>query len=283
MTFTFLSPAKVNFFFKVLSKREDGYHDIASLYQAISLYDVITLKKAKKDFFSAKNCFLKFDETNLIKKALDLFRLKTKIKDPVEIFLEKNIPIQGGLGGGSSNAATTLFALNELFLKPLNISSLIDIAKKISADTPFFFSSGRAFCSGVGDVFEDMAFFKKKLNFYIACPNFGMCTKKVYENLKKIQLLQEHELFKLKRAVFQDKIKYFNDLEVSAFELNPKLKLIKQKLLKMGFKKVLMTGSGSCFICIGNQKIEEKPYKIKEITFFPVFNIQRKKNSWYSV
>ena len=95
MSLTFYSPAKVNLFFKVLSKRKDGYHNIFSLYQAISLVDHLFINKAKKDtFFCFNNKELIFDESNLIIKALRLFRKKTNILDPVEIYLKKNIPIE---------------------------------------------------------------------------------------------------------------------------------------------------------------------------------------------
>ncbi|NGX63602.1 MAG: 4-diphosphocytidyl-2-C-methyl-D-erythritol kinase, partial [Candidatus Anoxychlamydiales bacterium] len=180
MSLTFYSPAKVNLFFKILSKKQDGYHDIFSLNQAISLFDVLYFKKAKKDiFFCYNNKDLKFDETNLIIKALNLFRDKTKIKDSVEIYLKKNIPIEAGLGGGSSNAATTLFALNELFQKPLTILELIELSKNIGADAPFFFSKGSCFCKNIGDIFEDFNLNEnlrlnnlrlENLNFHIAKP-----------------------------------------------------------------------------------------------------------------
>ncbi|NGX33713.1 MAG: 4-diphosphocytidyl-2-C-methyl-D-erythritol kinase [Candidatus Anoxychlamydiales bacterium] len=278
MSLTFYSPAKVNLFFKILSKREDGYHDVFSLYQAISLVDHFFINKAKKDnFFCFNNKELKFDENNLIIKALALFRQKTKILNPVEIFLKKNIPIESGLGGGSSNAATTLFALNELFDRPLQLAQLIDLSKKIGADVAFFFSQGTAFCENIGDVFENVSF--QDLNFYIAKPNFGMSTKNVYENVD-INLLEKRDPQVLKSAVLRKKeIKLFNDLEISAFQLNEKLQQTKSYLENMGFDKVHMSGSGSSFMCFGRIK----PKSTKKIQFFSVFNIQRNLENWYSL
>ncbi len=277
MTLTFYSPAKVNLFFKVISKRKDGYHNIASLYQAISLADLLCFKKAKKDsFFCLNNDELKWDDNNLIKKAVDLFRNKTKIFDPIEIFLKKNIPMQAGLAGGSSNAATTLWALNEIFSKPLKIEELIEISKNIGADVAFFFSSGKAYCTDIGSVFEDIPS-DETLKFYIAKPNFGMATKKVYENLD-INLLEKKDSQDLKKAILNNNFTLFNDLELSAFALDERLIQIKSQLIKMGFEKVVMTGSGSSFICIGNIK----PTKLKKIKFYFVFTVQRNKNNWYS-
>lgn len=278
MNLTFYSPAKVNLFFKVISKREDGYHNIASLYQAISLSDLLCFKKSKKDnFFCFNNDELKWDNNNLIKKAVDLFRAETKIMDPIEIYLKKNIPMEAGLGGGSSNAATTLWALNETFSRPLDIQDLIEISKNIGADVPFFFSSGRAFCSDIGNVIEDMPS-RETLKFYIAKPDFGMSTKKVYENLN-INLLNKNNLIDFRKAIFHDEYQFFNDLEISAFALDERLGQLKTHLIKMGFSKVVMTGSGSAFICMGNIK----PLKSKKIRFFQVFTIQRSQQNWYSL
>ncbi|NGX41424.1 MAG: 4-diphosphocytidyl-2-C-methyl-D-erythritol kinase [Candidatus Anoxychlamydiales bacterium] len=277
MSLTFYSPAKVNLFFKVLSKRKDGYHNIFSLYQAISLVDHLFINKAKKDsFFCFNNKDLIFDENNLIIKALRLFRKKTNILDPVEIYLKKNIPIEAGLGGGSSNAATTLFALNELFEKPLHLFELIELSKNIGADASFFFSKGTALCENIGDIFENIS--SQDLNFHIAKPNFGMSTKSVYENVD-LNFLDKTDPSVLKSAILRKKeIKFFNDLEVSAFKLNEKLQETKTSLEKMGFEKVVMTGSGSCFMCFGRIK----PISTKKIQFFSVFNIQRNLENWYS-
>ncbi|NGX28700.1 MAG: 4-diphosphocytidyl-2-C-methyl-D-erythritol kinase [Candidatus Anoxychlamydiales bacterium] len=273
----YFSPAKVNLFFKVLSKREDGYHDIASLYQTVSLVDHLSFQKSKSDhFYCFNNKDLKWDESNLIFKATNLFRKKTKITTPIEILLKKNIPIEAGLAGGSSNAATTLWALNELFDKPLDILDLIEIGKKIGADVPFFFSSGTAFCTGIGNVFENVLL--KALNFYIAKPNFGSSTLKVYKNVK-MDLLKKQDPLQLKKSVIENNFSSFNDLEISAFEIDKRLVSIKAKLQEIGFEKVVMTGSGSSFMCFDNSI---KPRPSKEISFFEVFNIQKNKNSWYS-
>jgi len=278
MSLTYYSPAKINLFFKVISKREDGYHDIASLYQAISLADLLCIKKAKKDiFFCFNNHELKWDENNLVYKAVQFFRKKTAIDNPVEIYLKKNIPLEAGLAGGSSNAATTLWALNEEFNRPLSINDLIDLSKNLGADVSFFFSSGRAFCSGIGNVFEDCASYQNT-NFYIAKPHFGMSTKRVYENLD-LKVLTNQNVEALKHELFtENKFSYFNDLEKSAFQLDDRLIKTKNLLLNMGFDSVIMTGSGSSFICLGNIK----PLKTKKIKFFPVFNVQRNQNNWYS-
>src|SRR5947207_2922776 len=109
MKHTFFSPAKVNLFFRVLRKRLDGYHEVASLFQAINLGDLLTAEWAEEDQLLIDHPTLKSDHTNLVIKALEVFRQKTAITTKVRFTLTKRIPMQSGLGGGSSNAATALW------------------------------------------------------------------------------------------------------------------------------------------------------------------------------
>jgi 4-diphosphocytidyl-2-C-methyl-D-erythritol kinase len=271
----FLSPAKVNLFFRVLKKREDGFHDVSSIYQAVSIFDIIDIERSKEDEFSSNVSFLKPDDSNLIIKALNLFRAKTKIDLPVKINLQKNIPIEAGLGGGSGNAATTLFALNELFENPLEEKDLIDLAKQIGSDVAFFFSSGSAICTNKGDIFENIKI--QVPDFYLAKTSFGMKTKDVYVNfdLKKASCLDPENIVS---SYKNNSNVYINDLETSAFAIDERLKKIKQNLYDMGFDKVCMTGSGSTFMAFGNKK--EK--SMEEISFYLVQPIQRKEKKWYA-
>ena len=138
----FFSPAKVNIFFRTLAKRGDGYHDIASLYTAVDYGDFLDISFAEGDCFSCSNSCLKTDASNLVMRALAIFRQRLQNDAPVAIHLEKQIPMQTGLGGGSSNAATTLWGLNELFGYPFSLNALIEMGASLGSDVPFFFSSG---------------------------------------------------------------------------------------------------------------------------------------------
>lgn len=251
------SPSKLNLFLKLVRKREDGYHDIASLFQAVSLFDFITLENSSKDFFETNDKSL--SQENTLLKALLAFREKTGIKEKVSIYLEKRIPKAAGLGGGSSNAATTLFGLNQLFGSPLKEEELLKIGSSIGSDVPFFFSSGRAFCTGRGEIVTSLP--HKEENYWIAKPDFGLSTPLVYKNCKV--------------EVIDRPIDYFNDLEKSAFFLEPRMKIIKEKLLAIGFEKVIMTGSGSSFFCVG----EVKEPQLEGVNFYFVNTISRK--DWY--
>jgi 4-diphosphocytidyl-2-C-methyl-D-erythritol kinase len=271
-----LSPAKVNLFFRVLNKRPDGYHEVASFYSAVNLFDKIYLELGSEDAFESNVDFLKLDSSNLIIRALHLFRDKTKIFDPVYIQLEKNIPARAGLGGGSSNAATILYMLNKTFSNPLNASDLEDIGSKIGMDVPFFFSSGMAYCKGRGEEIKDINFDYKN-SFYIAKPkNFALLTKDVYKSfsqkdssfLEPLNILQS---FKNGREIL------VNDLELAAFRLEPNLKDFKDRLLQLGFDKVVMTGSGSAFLCFGDVKNPT----LLNTDFYHVSTIKKNHENWY--
>jgi 4-diphosphocytidyl-2-C-methyl-D-erythritol kinase len=270
------SPAKLNLFFKVLKKRDDGYHEIASLYQTISLGDIIRLRLSKEDEFISKGSNLLWDKNNLIYKAVFLYRKKTGFFFPVSIFLEKNIPMQSGLGGGSANAATILYGLNQLSDKKVSEEDLIAWSSELGSDVSFFFSNGRAYCTGVGEKFWDVSY-PSPFSGFLAIPNFGMATEKVYNSVK-ISLLEKTDP-KILLQSFTGKNPFFhNDLELPAFSLEPKLKEIKGNLINMGFDNVVMTGSGSSFICIGNQK----PKELIGVKFIPITSIVRRNDLWYS-
>lgn len=250
----YLSPAKLNLNFQVLYKREDGYHEIASLYQAIDLFDRLFFSLSARDELTCSGIQIPTDHSNLIVQALTLFRTVCTVP-PLKIHIEKKIPTQAGLGGGSSNAATTLFAINELLNQPLSKKQLIELASQIGSDVSFFFSSGTALCTGRGEIFEDQVL-SAPLKGYLAKPHFGLCTKTVYQSVKITQPHQRGE--------------FFNDLEAAAFTVEPQLAKIKRTLLSM-FKQVVMTGSGSAFFCL-----EGAPKPMEGVTFIPFRSI-----NWY--
>ncbi|MBI5345669.1 MAG: 4-(cytidine 5'-diphospho)-2-C-methyl-D-erythritol kinase [Chlamydiae bacterium] len=271
----FFSPAKINLFFKVLGKRTDGYHEIASLYQAINIFDVLQVNLQTHDYFSCSDKNL-ISENNLILRALDIFRDKTKLKFGVFIHLEKKIPIEAGLGGGSSNAATILFALNALLEKPATEDELKSWAAEIGSDIPFFFSSGTAYCKGRGEIVEDLSELQNFPNIYIAKPFFGLSTKLVYQKVDLNKLLKRTIPKSFDNFLLNPQ-DCFNDLEEPAFLIEERLIHVKNQLSALGFTKILLTGSGTSFICFGDV---DDP-KLQDVSFYKVTNIQRNKPDWY--
>lgn len=269
-----ISPAKINPFLRILNKREDGFHELASLFQAVDLVDILSFEIAQEDLFTCSNPDLPIDSNNLVVKAVNLFREQSGKTFPLHIHLEKHIPVEAGLGGGSSNAATALYALNQLSGKPFSDYELAALGAKLGSDVSFFFSSGIAYCTGRGEIVEDVDL---PLTSYTLCkPAFGSSTQAVYKALKLNSCLNVDPITLLNN--FQGNIPhYINDLEPAAFAVYPALEAFKLTLLASGFETVLMSGSGSTFICIGADKTA-----VSHEFFVKVNVLKRKTNSWYN-
>lgn len=272
----FFSPAKINLFLRVLSRREDGYHELASLFQAVSLFDELNFSLASNDTFSTNDTKLPRDETNLVLKALHLFRKEMGSSQPFHIHLKKQIPIEAGLGGGSSNAATTLYALNLLHGFPFTEAKLKDLALLLGSDVPFFFSRGSAYGKGRGEIIENVPF-KTDKTFWVVKPKEGLATSHIFKNLKLDECSEIAPKFLL-QSFLQGKIVPVNDLEPIAFKLFPALKNLKEELLNQGFEFVFLTGSGSALICVG----KNIPRVTYPTTCYPLAFVTREENRWYN-
>ncbi len=222
--------------------------------QAVTLCDWVSLSFADKDELTCSDPTIPTDATNLAWQAAMLFRHLTKHLDPVHVHIDKHIPAGAGLGGGSSNAATTLFMLNQLFGSPVGEAELQALSAQIGSDVPFFFSKGTALCTGRGDILTDMAL-PKKLPAFIAKPRLmKLSTPSVYRLCKPGE-----------------------SLEPAAFRALPELSNIKEQLCKLGFDHVSMSGSGTSFICYGDLSPE-----ISDIDFYPIAALRKKAGEWYT-
>ncbi len=148
--------AKVNLSLDVTGKRPDGYHTLESVFQSVSLCDYLTVELSDTISVTCSDNSVN-SEDNLCHKAAKLFFEATDIKGGAEIFIEKHIPMAGGLGGGSADAAATLVALNELCNQPLTQEKLLEIALKLGADVPFCMLGGTKLCEGIGEIMTDLA------------------------------------------------------------------------------------------------------------------------------
>ncbi|QZA59083.1 4-(cytidine 5'-diphospho)-2-C-methyl-D-erythritol kinase [Candidatus Rhabdochlamydia porcellionis] len=272
---TLLSPAKVNLFFRIHYRRQDQYHQISSLYQAISLSDTVSISLADKDRFHCNLDHLCDLQGNFIWQAVSLFRQKTGWNQKLSIHLQKNIPLQAGLGGGSSNAATTLWALNQLSHYQFEENQLALWAAELGSDMAFFFSEGTAYCQGKGEIMQNITHLPST-HFWLAAPQFGLSTPLVYQKCD-VSKLPHWDSAQALSDILKGKLVLKNDLESAAFRLKPELQIIKHQLIGMGFKQVSMTGSGTTFICFGSLEIPQSP----GITFYPVHFLQRKLGYWY--
>lgn len=267
-----LSPSKLNLFFRVLRKRDDGYHEIASLFQAIDFCDTIELELANQDLITCSDPTLPCDSTNLVWRAREAFRSLFPLP-PVHVHLIKKIPVQSGLGGGSGNAATILWGLNQLIGAPASEDELRKMGEKFGSDISFFFSSGTAYCTGRGENVESLEP-TSRVSGWIAKPVFGLSTPLVYKNTQ-IEKLSLRDPISALVSFQKGTPLYFNDLEIPSFALEPRLIALKEKLLEQ-FETVVMTGSGTALFCL-----DGSPSPIPDVAFYPFSFIQRASQSWY--
>lgn len=270
------SPSKVNLFFRIIAKRSDGFHEIASLYQAIGLYDTIYFTHSDTLRVSCSDSSLSCDDSNLVTKAARLFKAKTGIDPAVHIHLMKNIPVQAGLGGGSGNAATTLWGLNELYGRTASEKDLEIWSRDLGSDVPFFFSRGSAYCTGRGEKLEEVGPISLPSHVTIVKPKEGLSTPLVYKSCRIEEFPRRNPKMSL-QSFLKGHGEYYNDLEIPSFAILPSLKEIKAMLASSGFSHVVMCGSGTAFFCIGQGVLTKThAWQVIQAPF-----IWRKDKGWY--
>jgi len=239
------TPAKINLGLNILRKRDDGYHDIETLFYPINIWDTLTFSESSEFKFICSKQELN-SENNLVVKAKNYLEDELRIKINVRIELEKRIPVGAGLGGGSSDAAAALIGIKKFLNLQLDDSALFNIAVKLGADVPFFLNPHPSYAESKGDYIIAMDC-KIHYPILIVNPGIQISTKWAYENvdpstptypLKK--LIDDCELDFL---FMQNKIK--NDFEPIVLKLHPEIENIKKELYKLGAMFNLMTGSGS--------------------------------------
>ena len=242
---TFQSPAKVNLILKVLRRREDGYHDIASLMQKVSLADEMEFAPLRDGIeLACPGSDLPTDEGNLVVRAARALFAEAGFAGGARITLRKRIPTAAGLGGGSSNAATTLTALNDLFQLGFDRERLMRIGARLGADVPFFIYGSTAWAFGIGDLLEP-AVIPPGMWLVLVNPGFEVPTKWVYQSLNlpltKTPLKYSIPTFSGVRDLAAS---LANDLEKVTVARYPVLEELKGFLLRQGAIGSLMSGSG---------------------------------------
>ena len=216
------SPAKINIYLKVLKKRSDGYHELESAFQLINLYDELeaSITKSEEIRIECSPNTIKLEE-NIILKAVQLVKSKYKVKQGIYIKLKKEIPIGAGLGGGSSNAASALLALNNLWGLEISQTDLLKLGRGLGADVPFFLNGKNAYVSGIGDKLKE----KKSDNskYILIYPNIIASTKKVFEFYSNNKKFMEDDnlqnsLLKPLLSMYPE-IKSFYNKNISSFDI----------------------------------------------------------------
>lgn len=248
--------AKVNLALDVLSREPNGYHRLHTVMQTISLHDTVILSVGNPGIrIMCNDPAVPTDENNLMYKATLRFFGTLDMKPSIDIVLTKRIPMQAGLGGGSSDAASVLIGLNKMLGNPLGIEDLAAISAQIGSDVPFFLIGGTALVSGFGEYVEPLPDFPMT-SILIVKPPFGISTAWSYNRLDEIRqqgttaLSNKTEsgfmVEEIRAARWISALEYVhNDLELPSIESHPEIVGIKRALIESGAIVSLMCGSGS--------------------------------------
>ena len=270
--------AKINLCLDVLRRKENGYHEVEMVMTNVDIFDVLEIKELeeKKILLKSYNMDLAMDETNLIYKAIALLQKETGKTFGVEVLLEKNIPMEAGMAGGSADAAATLKAVNELFALGVSDERLLELGASLGADIPFCIMGGTVLASGIGEKLRRLSPLPK-MKLLIVKPKAGLSTKKVYESLdidglnkagfihkdvgEMVSVIESDEADKTKIEKIAGRLD--NILEVPSIRLLPLIADIKQKMLDNNCLGALMSGSGTAIF--GIYENDEDMIKTKEI------------------
>jgi 4-diphosphocytidyl-2-C-methyl-D-erythritol kinase len=238
------SPAKVNLMLRVLRGRKDGYHDIKTIFQKISLRDTLwfSLKRAGGMSISTSGLTLPAGEGNLVHRAALLVLNRSDYKGGIAVKIRKRIPIAAGLGGGSSNAATTLKALNQLLRLDLPRQELMNMGLKLGADVPFFLMKGSALGSGIGERLRQVQL--PELWYVLINPNFEVSTASVYQKVILTKMRFHYRIQKFFKSPEEIFPFLHNDLEKVVSREHPEIDEMKKCLNAAGAAATLMSGSG---------------------------------------
>ncbi len=255
---SFSSPAKINLFLAVTGKRSDGYHELFTLMCPLMLSDTITITPTQREIaVSCTDPDVPEDETNLAHQAARLFlsrwaRRNNSRPYGVHMVIKKRIPVAAGLGGGSSNAATVLLALNRMGGKPFSRNSLMEMALRLGADVPFFIDRHPAIATGIGEILKPVVGLVPvpvllvhppiRISTAIVYQNLKLRLTKCQQRLKNITLHPEMEREHFRSDTVENHL--CNDLETVTALQYPVIETIKQALLAGGATGALMSGSG---------------------------------------
>jgi 4-diphosphocytidyl-2-C-methyl-D-erythritol kinase len=241
------APAKINLSLKILGRRNDGFHELDTLIAPISLYDGLRIDKGRHGIkFRCDDPSVPQSDDNLAVRAAKAFFETTKIEPAISIELKKKIPHGAGLGGGSSDAASVLLALNELFQAKLSRAALTEMAEPIGSDVPFFLFQSAALCKGHGEMVSPVKL-KRQFSILLLKPTFAVSTGWAYSRWQNSRQIPG---IRYVAQEFADQ-NFVNDLERPVFEKFVFLAQLKMWLLSQSeVGAALMSGSGSTMFAV---------------------------------
>jgi 4-diphosphocytidyl-2-C-methyl-D-erythritol kinase len=276
---TLLSPAKVNYTLDILSRREDGYHNLCSIVQVISLFDRITLYRRDGTGISLEcsDPHIPVDSSNLAVRAAQAVQQAIGLKEGVHINLQKRIPAQAGLGGGSSNAATVIRGMNRLFQLNMDANQMAKIAARIGSDCALFIAGGTVVMRGRGDIVHPLSD-GPTLWFVVVKPDVDISTARAYAALDAIpgrvsarstrsvqEMLTRGDIVRLTA-------RFTNDFEQAVFQEHLSIALLHDDFLMARARNARLCGSGSAVFGVCYSKAEaEEVARIMRLKYHQVF------------
>lgn len=254
------APGKLNLFLEVLRLRPDGYHELVTIMQAITICDEIEFERTDGPIsLTTNSAAVPADETNLVWKAAELLRSHAGSRYGATIYLAKRVATGAGMGGGSSDAAAALVALNQLWDLGLRRDELHPLAARLGSDVPFFLYGGTCLCRGRGEIVEPLEGIRP-LTYVVVMPGLNVSTKEVYQNCRPglTSAHMDYKLFlnTLRGRASEQEPQFFNRLEAVTMQLMPQLRLVSDAMKGAGLKGVTMTGSGSAFFAAATGRKE---------------------------
>jgi len=242
ISYSFLSPAKINLVLEVLRRREDGYHEIYGIFQKITLFDEIEIFRPTRSFELDFVCEEALPlEKNLIYRAYKLFKEKFSLKEALRVRVLKRIPLGAGLGGGSSNAGTILKALAKIY--EVELKRLFPLARALGADVPFFLSEmPTCEVSGIGEILKPYPNFQAY--YLLIYPGFKVETAWAYKALN-LKISKEPVKYGASFPPWEDKKGLINDFKALLYETYPVYRELERFLIDEGALAINLTGTGS--------------------------------------
>ncbi|MDT4955014.1 MAG: 4-diphosphocytidyl-2-C-methyl-D-erythritol kinase [Acidobacteriota bacterium] len=286
-SFTLPSFAKINWALRVLGLRPDGFHELRTIFQTITLHDKLKFTARDDDQLqlTCDSPDIPVDESNLILRAAIALRDQYGARKGASIHLEKVIPVEGGLGGGSSNAAIALLGLSNLWEIKTNKQELTEIGSRLGADVPFFLTGGTALGMGLG---TDVRPMDEVMAAYllIVKPHSKVSTAQAYKSLNAPALTKADSDTILSISCADEQFTDFhpdtlhNDFEPVVFHLKPEIERVKDTLLRAGARSALLAGSGSSVFGVfegseGRRRAIEIMEKDSEWRLFPCATLSR--------
>lgn len=261
--------AKINIGLSITEKRWDGYHNIETIFYPIQLYDVLEFNSSEDYNFEALGIEIPESGENLCTKAYQLLQSDFPAVKPVSIKLLKNIPVGAGLGGGSSDAAFVLKALNDSNNLGLSAEILREYATKLGADCAFFIENKPLFAEGIGTYFSPVKVDLSDYYIVVIKPDIHISTAEAYSSITpqipKVDLKRAIQL-----PIQEWKFHITNDFELGIFEKYPLIRQIKQKLYEKGALYSAMSGSGSAVYGIFEDKVDLEDLSSMGTIYYPV-------------